>query len=201
MKGTLHVKMTSLFPSAAAVVLIVAAVLAATSAVQARQNEPQLAAAQANRPIAQETPPPGASAPQQGSPHGAGRPVREFPAPTNLQVLPKNTTGRQVRDIMQTWAGSLGVRCGFCHAVDSKNIGPKGQPRLNYADDAKDDKKIARLMYTMTQHINEDYISRTTEIDTDAMGMTVTCGTCHRGHDMPQEFAIPKEGRQGEPGE
>jgi hypothetical protein len=143
-----------------------------------------------------QTPP---SQPAQSGPPEGGRPMRNYPAPTNLQVLPKDTTGKQVRDIMETWAGSLGVHCDFCHAADPKNIGPNGRPRLNFADDSKDDKKIARLMYTMMEHINADYISKTKEIDTDAMGMTVACGTCHRGHEMPQEFVIPREERRGGP--
>ena len=126
--------------------------------------------------------------------------MRNFPPPTNLQVLPKDMTGNQVRDLMETWAGSLGVHCDTCHMADPKNLGPNGRPRLNFADDSKDDKKIARIMYTMTQQINKDYISKTKEIDTDAMDMTVTCGTCHRGHEMPQEFVIPKEGPRGGPG-
>ena len=31
--------------------------------------------------------------------------MRNFPPPTNLQVLPKDLTGRQVRDIMETAPG------------------------------------------------------------------------------------------------
>ena len=126
--------------------------------------------------------------------------MRNYPPPTNLQVLPKDTTGKQVRDIMETWAGSLGVHCDFCHAPDPKNLAPNGRPRLNFADDSKDDKKIARLMYTMTTAVNENYISKAKEIDTDAMGMTVTCGTCHRGHEMPEKFEIPPEEHRGGPG-
>jgi hypothetical protein len=49
-------------------------------------------------------------------------------------------------------------------------------------------------MLTMTQQINADYISKASAMDPDAMGMKVTCGTCHRGHEMPEEFVIPKEG-------
>jgi len=60
---------------------------------------------------------------------------REFPAPTNLQVLPKNLTGEQLHEIMEKWEGSLGAHCNTCHAVDPKNIGPNGRPRLNFADD------------------------------------------------------------------
>jgi hypothetical protein len=123
--------------------------------------------------------------------------MRNFPPPTNLQVLPKDLTGRQVRDIMETWEGSLGVHCDFCHAPDPKNLGPNGRPRLNFADDSKPNKQIARIMYTMTQQMNKDYISKAMDLDKDGMGSPVTCGTCHRGHEMPEEFVIPREQRGG----
>ena len=35
-------------------------------------------------------------------------------------------------------------------------MGPNGRPRMNFADDSKPDKKIARIMYSMTQQINKD---------------------------------------------
>jgi hypothetical protein len=182
------VKLTSLFSPAAAVALLTAAVLAATTGVQATQDQPQ-----ATAPTAQTAPaPPAAGAPPPGTP--GGRPPRSYPAPTNLQVLPKDLTGQQVHEIMEGFAGSLGVHCDFCHAADPKNIGPNGRPRLNFADDSKDDKKIARIMLTMTQQINADYISKAKALDPDSMDMKVTCGTCHRGHEMPEEFVIPKEG-------
>jgi len=185
------VKLTSLLSPAAAVVLLTAAVLAATTGVQATQDQPGV-------PAAQTAPaPPAAGAPPQGMP--GGRPMRSYPAPTNLQVLPKNLTGQQVHEIMEGVAGSLGVHCDFCHAADPKNLMPNGRPRLNFADDSKDDKKIARIMITMTQQINADYISKASAMDPDAMGMKVTCGTCHRGHEMPEEFVIPKEGGPGGP--
>lgn len=171
---------TSLLSPAAAFVLITAAVLATTTGVQAKQDRPQ-----ASAPVTQTAPPP----PAQG-----GRPMRNLPGPTNLQVLPKNLTGQQVHEIMEGFAGSLGVHCDFCHAADPNKMGPNGRPQLNFADDSKDDKKIARIMFTMTQQINADYINKAKALDPDSMGMTVTCGTCHRGHQMPEEFVIPTEG-------
>lgn len=123
--------------------------------------------------------------------------MRNYPAPTNLKVLPKDLSGQQVRDIMQKWQGSLGVKCDFCHVADPKNLGPNGRPRLNYADDSKPDKQIARIMYTMTQQMNTDYISKAMDLDKDDMGSPVTCGTCHRGHKMPEDFVIPREQRPG----
>ena len=149
-------------------------------------------AASQRRQLDPPTPPPGRAAP-------AGRPMRNLPAPTNLQVLPKNLTGDQVHEIMEGFAGSLGVHCDFCHAADPKNLMPNGHPRLNFADDSKDDKKIARVMIAMVQQINGEYISKTSALDPDAMGMKVTCGTCHRGHQMPEKFVPPPEHGPGAP--
>ncbi len=178
-------KLTSLLPPAAAVVLMTAAVLASTSGVQATQDQP---------PAPQTSPAPAAPAPPAGTAMQAMRPMRSFPAPTNLQVLPKDLTGQQVHEIMESFAGSLGVHCDFCHAVDPKNLMPNGRPRMDFADDSKDNKKIARIMIAMTQQINADYISKSKALDPDSMGMTVKCGTCHRGHEMPEEFVLPQEG-------
>lgn len=175
-------KLTSLLSPAAAVAIMTVAVLAATTGVQATQDQPPAAqAAPAGAPPGQAMPP-------------GGRPMRSLPAPTNLQVLPKNLSGQQVHEIMEGFAGSLGVHCDFCHAADPKNLMPNGRPVLNFADDSKDDKKIARIMIAMTQQINADYISKAKALDPDSMGMTVTCGTCHRGHSMPEDFVLPKAG-------
>jgi hypothetical protein len=127
----------------------------------------------------------------QAAPPAAGSPAprtRTYPAPTNLKVLPKDLTGQQVRDIMEKWEGSLGVHCDTCHAADPKNIGPNGRPRLNFADDSKEEKRIARMMYTMTEDINVNYVSKVPNSD-----MSVTCGTCHRGHFGPEPFVIPPD--------
>ncbi len=118
--------------------------------------------------------------------------MRNYPPPTNLKVLPKDLSGREVRDIMQKWSGSLGVHCDTCHMADPHRTGPNGRPRLNFADDSKPDKQIARIMYTMTQQMNTDYISKAMDLDKDDMGSPVTCGTCHRGHKMPEDFVIPR---------
>ncbi len=191
-------KITSLLPPAAAVALLAAAVFAATTGAQSPQAAP---AADQAAPAATQGPPPqgtGQSS-EQGAAQG-GRPMRNFPPPANLKVLPKDLTGRQVRDIMETWAGSLGVKCEFCHTADPKNVGPNGRPRMNFPDDFKPDKQIARIMYTMTQQMNQDYIKKAMDLDPDDMGSPVTCGTCHRGHKMPEDFVIPREEHRGGPG-
>jgi hypothetical protein len=43
-------------------------------------------------------------------------------------------------------------------------------------------------MYTMTEAINVDYVSKVPNSDEP-----VTCGTCHRGHLGPEPFVIPEE--------
>jgi hypothetical protein len=184
------VKRSSLFSSTTAVILFSAAALSFAVSAPAAQDPAA--------PQAAPNPPAPATAPQQGAQPGS-RPMRNFPPPTNLKVLPKDMSGRDVRDLMQKWAGSLGVHCDTCHMADPNNPGPNGRPRLNYADDSKPDKQIARIMYTMTGQMNKDYISKAMDLDKDEMGSPVTCGTCHRGHKMPEEFVIPPEGPRGGP--
>ncbi|MGO9339571.1 MAG: c-type cytochrome [Terracidiphilus sp.] len=129
-----------------------------------------------------------AQAPQ-GPQSGAERPSRAslstFPVPTNLRVLPKNLSGQQVHDIMEQWAHSLGVRCDSCHSEDIDAVNPDGRPRLNFADDSKPMKAVARIMYTMTDKINAEYVAKV-----DGSGLPVTCGTCHRGEISPEPFTM-----------
>jgi cytochrome c553 len=117
---------------------------------------------------------------------GSAPPPRIYPAPVNLKVLPKNLTGEQVRDIMEQWEAALGTHCGTCHTPDPNNIGPDGRPRLNFADDSKQEKTTARLMFTMTEEINRDYVAKI-----GSSGAPVTCGTCHRGHIGPEPWVAP----------
>ncbi len=114
--------------------------------------------------------------------------MRNFPAPTNLQVLPKNLTGQQLHEIMEKFSGSLGVHCDTCHAADPKNLAPNGRPRLNFADDSKPEKNTARLMIKMSEDINTNYVSKI-----DNSGVAVSCGTCHRGKLHPEPFVIPSD--------
>jgi len=158
------VKYASLLPASGAVTLLGAAVFVCASLAQ--------------------TP----AAPPAGGPPGGG-PPRSYPAPTNLQVLPKNLTGQQVHDIMEGFEAGLGVHCNYCHAADPNNVGPNGRPRLNFASDDKDEKKMARVMITMTQDINKNYVAKVAAMDKmPEAAPPVTCGTCHQGHEDPPEF-------------
>jgi hypothetical protein len=158
-------KLPALSLPTAAPALFAAAVFAVSTVAQAPQSAPA--------PVGGPPPPP---------------PLQVRPAPTNLKVLPKDLTGEQVHEIMEQWEGSLGAHCNTCHTADPKNIGPNGRPRLNFADDSKEEKATARKMYQMTEEINRNYVAKI-----DSSGAAVTCGTCHRGHLGPEPFVIPKE--------
>lgn len=171
-------KITSLSPPAAAIALLTAAVFAVATVAQAPQGPPQ------------------------GAPMGGGgQPPRTYPAPTNLKVLPKDTSGQQIHEIMEGWAGSLGVHCDTCHMADPNNLGPNGRPRLKFEDDSKPEKQMARIMYTMTEDMKANYIKKVADLDKmESPAAPLTCGTCHRGHLDPEAFVIPKDNGPRGPG-
>jgi hypothetical protein len=115
-------------------------------------------------------------------PPGGGGQRRPAPAPTNLKVLPKDTTGEQIHAIMHNFAGELGVECNYCHAKDDAT------GRLNFASDANPIKDRARVMMKMTHAINADYLTQLTD---PKPGNGVNCGTCHRGMAKPAVFTPP----------
>lgn len=131
--------------------------------------------------IAQDTPPP----PQRRA---------SMPAPTNLQVLPKDISTQDLMKIMFGFSGALGVKCNFCHEVNEQTHQP------NFAADTKPDKKIARTMIAMVQDINSKYMTQINDPDATPEMKTVTCGTCHRGNSMPAPF-VPKQEEHHEGGE
>jgi hypothetical protein len=71
---------------------------------------------------------------------------------------------------------------------------PNGRPALNFADDSKPEKAAARVMFTMMQDINANYVAKLPKMDhDDDANAMVSCGTCHRGHVHPESFVPPKE--------
>ena len=168
-----------------AVALLAAAAFAATAIAQAPQTEPS-------------TTPDGQAPQTEPAPTGPGamadRPHREMPAPTNLQVLPKDLTGEQVHHIMEGWAAALGTHCDTCHAPNPNATAQPGKrPRLDFALDIKPEKNTARLMVKMVEDINTNYIAMVKN-----SGVKVSCGTCHRGHLSPPAFKSD-EHREGPP--
>ena len=111
-----------------------------------------------------------------------GQQRRPAPPPTNPKVLPKDTTGDQVRTIMRGYEKDLGVECEYCHAKDPAT------GRNNFPSDAKPMKDRARVMMKMTAVINSDYLTQLTD---PKPGNPVTCSTCHRGAAKPTVFVPP----------
>jgi len=116
------------------------------------------------------------------APAGQAKQHHEMPKPTNLQVLSKDISGRELIATMTYFTKALGVECEFCHAEDPQTH------HLNFALDTRPDKTIARTMLRMTAEINEKYLSTVNDPDATPAEKTVTCGTCHRGHSMPVPF-------------
>jgi hypothetical protein len=103
----------------------------------------------------------------------------------NLQVLPKDISKDQLDSVMDEFAVSLNVHCNFCHArnADSTNH------HLDFASDAKDEKKIARHMMKMTADINANNFNFNNSTRPDTIHMVI-CYTCHRGNKQPDEKSV-----------
>lgn len=123
---------------------------------------------------AQQPPAPGAGA---GTAQGRGG---QPPAPQNLQVLAKDISRQDLTATMRAFTEALGVQCAHCHVTE---------PTRDFASDAKQTKKTARVMMQMTAHVNEMVGSG---VGKPAAEVTrVQCGTCHRGHAIPEAFVAP----------
>ena len=105
--------------------------------------------------------------------------------PTNLQVLPKDFTRQQVVQVMQQFTMGLGVMCNYCHAeMEGAQPGANGQVPMDFASDAKQQKKTARVMMKMVGDINNTIGSQVGKPAADVV--KVQCITCHRGAAIPK---------------
>ena len=89
----------------------------------------------------------------------------------NIQILKGVTAGRLVNIMGRGFSPALGVSCGFCHIVGA------------YEKEDKEEKQTARVMYTMVNAINKDYMVKLAEPGRNPP--TVNCSTCHRGMTRP----------------
>jgi len=102
--------------------------------------------------------------------------MREPDTLRNIKVLPSTMTPREVVNVMRGFTAALGVRCDYCH------VGQEGRP-LDFPNDDKRTKRVARVMLRMVQEINtrlQDVPERPTP------NVTVTCATCHHGQSRPR---------------
>jgi tetratricopeptide (TPR) repeat protein len=100
------------------------------------------------------------------------------PAPTNLQILPKDMPREQLLQTMQAFSQSLGVQCNYCHVFEGRG------GRNDMASDEKPTKKTARQMLLLAREINEKLPA---VVGKGADSTTrVGCATCHRGVPIPR---------------
>jgi cytochrome c553 len=112
----------------------------------------------------------------------------------NLQVFPRDISRDELIGSMRVFTRSLGVRCNHCHVVTATE--PKEV--LDFAADAKEEKKIARVMLSMTTEIDSTWMARVEtaeghsaapkamEPQEAVMSGRVGCWTCHRGKTEPE---------------
>jgi photosynthetic reaction center cytochrome c subunit len=104
-------------------------------------------------------------------PVGGSAPPANAPAEQafeNIQVL-KGMPANELGTTMDFFATSLGVRCDFCHARNAAGNG------LDFASDAKEEKKTARAMIAMQMDLNSRHLAA-------FGGERISCYTCHQGH-------------------
>jgi hypothetical protein len=108
--------------------------------------------------------------------------------PVNLKVLSKDIGHDSLINLMKEYSVSLGVHCNFCHASSGDEKG-----HLDFASDDNKHKKVARYMMRMTADINSKYFAEENKGDHAHEALTVSCFTCHHGHEEPEAFVMPKE--------
>jgi hypothetical protein len=110
------------------------------------------------------------------------------PAPTNLRVLAKATTGRELIQVMRGFTQGLGVRCQHCHVYKGED--PNDLSSFDFASDEKAPKATARVMMRMASAINDDLLKGVGEVAA-AGEPKVSCYTCHRGEKRPANRRSP----------
>lgn len=120
-----------------------------------------------------------------------GQMHRKRPKPTNLQVLPRDISAKDLIATMHGFEHALGVECSFCHAQNPQTH------RLDFASDANPHKNTARTMIRMLNQINTKYLA-TADEDAPADARQASCGTCHRGNKMPPPFVAPEHKEHGQ---
>jgi hypothetical protein len=99
----------------------------------------------------------------------------------NIKVMKGIPAGRFVNIMNVGFGRSLGVSCGFCHVPGKWDL------------DDKKEKDTARLMFSMVQTINRDYIAKVP--NDSGPPPAVNCFTCHRGMAQPMGPPGPQGSR------
>lgn len=124
---------------------------------------------------------------QSSTPPAAAAQNPEF---KNVQVLPHTLTRQELISVMRTFTRGLGVKCNQCHVVTAT----EPEEKLDFASDAKEEKRVARVMIRMANDINHDWLARVEEAEGETphavaplpAEQRVWCWTCHRGKLEPE---------------
>jgi tetratricopeptide (TPR) repeat protein len=132
------------------------------------------------------------------------------PPPTNLQVLPKDTSPQDVLALMQQFTQALGVQCTYCHVqppvrlltpeetaaaenqaqAQGRGRGRgrgQGPPPIDFASDEKPSKKVAREMLRMVNDLDARLATRLGKPSSSIVH--IQCVTCHRGVTQPEQLS------------
>ncbi|MBX5438263.1 MAG: c-type cytochrome [Thermoflavifilum sp.] len=110
--------------------------------------------------------------------------------PQNLKVLPKDIDHASLIKIMHDFSDALGFRCTNCHVTTSNGD-------MDFASDAKPEKREAREMMRMMKKINRKYFGVKGNFVDVYMNAKITCYSCHHGQAQPAVAATHPE-RQGQ---
>lgn len=130
-------------------------------------------------------------------------PAGQPPGFKNLQVFPHDIPRERLIAAMRGFTAGLGVKCNFCHVVSATE--PKEV--LDFPNDAKEEKRIARVMIEMVAQVNGTYLPKVEAVEHEAAATTTTaagpdadetenrvaCWTCHRGSKRPDIMPPPEK--------
>jgi hypothetical protein len=77
-----------------------------------------------------------------------GTASQDLVKPTNLRVLPQDSSAADIKLLMDQYAQELGVKCEYCHAQNART------QQMDYASDDNPAKQTARVMIAMLDAIN-----------------------------------------------
>lgn len=101
----------------------------------------------------------------------------------NLKVLPQDISKDSLKHLMKNYATSLGVKCSYCHSPK------KDDPtKLDFPNDDKIEKEIARGMIKMIDEINANYFQPYFPDPKPEQVYVVNCVMCHRGSTNPEKY-------------
>lgn len=117
--------------------------------------------------------------------------AQKNPELRNVQVLPHTLSRQELIDVMRTFTRGLGVKCNHCHVVTAT----EPEEKLDFPSDAKEEKRVARVMIQMANQINTTWLERVEKAEGHTephvvpplpADQRVWCWTCHRGKTEPE---------------